>query len=166
MVTSKAQFLRSLSSLVAAATLVFAPCANAKSSDDVRLEAVRVQFLYQTTGTLSEDLVQKSEFASWNTIIGGGDAKEPAEDVLVSAVLESDSNESKTGKLVLTVIADRQGSGAKVLGRHTFNGALMLKGQLVQSILLHNATCAGTITVEATYGKQHKVAKIDMACGE
>lgn len=152
--------LKRLAGLAAVAALALAPGAQAKPSDAVRLDGLRAQFLYQTTGALSEDLLQTPSFAIWNTVIGEGGAKEPAQDILVSAVLKSGNAEDLTGKLTLAVI-----SGRKLLSRHTFHGGLMKHGQLVQSILLHDATC-GTIRIEARYGTQRKAATLDMPCGE
>jgi hypothetical protein len=153
-----------LAALIAASLLMVSAGADARAPAQVKLADIRIQFLYGTSGSLSEDLTKTPDFAIWNTIIGEGGAKEPADDLLVSAVLTSPETEVNTGPLTLTVYTAE--GKPKVLGRHVFTGALMQHGQVVQSMLLHDATCAGLITVEATYGRQRRTAKIDMACGE
>jgi hypothetical protein len=139
--------------------------AHAEPTDAVRLDSVRVQLLYQSSGTLSEDLTRAPGFALWNTVIGGGDANEPADDILVGAVLKSATQENNTGKLVLTVFKG-EGRARKLLASHTFNGGLMEHGRLVQSMLLHDVTCDGPITVAATYGRQHTSSNVNFRCGE
>ena len=59
----------------------------------VKIEAIRMQLFYETTGTLSADITPTPD--SWaNTVIGEGAAKEPANDIMVSVVLSSKTDEA------------------------------------------------------------------------
>jgi hypothetical protein len=129
----------------------------------VTLDSIRVQFLYDLTGGLSEDVAPPSKFAIWNTVIGEGSAKEPADDVLVGVLMRSDAPDAITTQTLSVTVRK---AGGKVLATHAFPGLILSHGRVVKSILLHDAACAGPVTIEAVYGAQRKVTKLDLACGE
>jgi hypothetical protein len=53
-------------------------------SEKEGLDDIRAQFFYQTTGTLSQNVAPPAKFTIHNAVIGEGDLKEPADDLLVS----------------------------------------------------------------------------------
>lgn len=128
----------------------------------VKIEAVRLQLFYATTGTLSDDM-SKTPDGWWNTTIGEGAAKEPADDMLVSVVLSS-VNDEEVVTAPITLIA--RGDKNKVLGKRVFRGAFLKHHRVVLPLLLTGIPCAGAMTVEASYAGQKKSAKVNMACGE
>ncbi len=131
--------------------------------DPAKLEKIRVQLLYERTGTLSEDIAPPSKFAIWNAVIGEGSAKEPATDVLVSAVVGGVKDEENSTRPLTITVKDKKG---KVLGQRTFSNMLIGEPGLVKSLLLRDAACAGPITIEVSFNGVHKKTSIDMACGE
>jgi hypothetical protein len=155
--------------LLAALALLTAPALAAPAEPRVVLESVRAQLLYERSGTLSDDLVTATDFAAWNVMSGGGDAKEPANDVLVGAVLTAPGADevNVASPLTLTVRAkSRRGEPSRILARRVFSGVFLTHGKAVSSVLLRDATCDGAITIEAVFGRQRKVATIHLECGE
>src|SRR5262245_25645280 len=57
------------------------------SAQAVHVEDIRVQLFYERSGKLSEDFTKVKDVSFWNTTIGEGTAKEPANSFLVSIVL-------------------------------------------------------------------------------
>lgn len=139
------------------------PAAAAEPVPVITLASIRAQLLYETTGTLSENIANNPNFATWNTTIGEGSAKEPANDMLVSVVLKSSTNEANVDKPVTLIVKDDKG---KVLGKRVFEMAFIKNRQVVQSLFLTNISCAGNMKIEATYLKQKKTATVAMNCGE
>ena len=54
----------------------------------------------------------------------------------------------------------------KVLGTRTWKYMLLGSPGVVKSLLLRDASCAGPITIDATFNGQHKKTTVQMACGE
>lgn len=150
-----------LATLAIASTAALA--ATHTPADPAKLESIRVQFLYERTGTLSEDVAPPSKFAIWNTVIGEGDAKEPATDALISAVIGGVKDEENSTRPLVLTVKDRKG---KVLASRTFGFMLIGSPGLVQSVMLRDASCLGPITIEASFNGQKKKTTVDMACGE
>lgn len=128
---------------------------------DFRVTDIKAQLLYERTGKLSVDLTGKPDFAIWNTVIGEGSADEPADDVLVSAVIAGPEEASLAVPLTITAF-DAKG---KVLSTRTMTHILAGK-TYVRSILLRDVGCAGLIRLEARLGASVRREKIEMDCGE
>ena len=141
----------------------FASAAAPAKPANVQIDRIRVHFLYETTGALSEDVMPPSQFSIWNTIIGEGSAREPASDVMVAVVLKSAQDEVNLDKPLLVTV---RGDKGKVLAKRSFEGLFLKHGKVVRFVMVPEAACAGGITIDATLGTQKKTAKIDMACGE
>jgi len=80
----------------AALFLAFAPvpAALADTDDGIRLGALRAHLYYERSGFLSDDLIARDPpFVGWNTVIGAGDALEPADNILVVVVLDNPGGE-------------------------------------------------------------------------
>jgi hypothetical protein len=152
---------RTLGLLAAAALLGAGPTMAAEPA--IHLDHIEARLLYETSGQLSENVAPPSEFALWNSVIGEGSAREPASDVLVSVVLVSDA-EQATGEGVLTILV-RDAKG-KVLATRRFDGLFINAHRAVRSVLVPDASCAGPVTIEATWAGRTKKTDIDFACGE
>lgn len=154
--------------LVRAAVLAGAlGVASAASAADpapvLKLETIRVQLLYTTTGTLSEDIAPPADFSLFNTVIGEGSAAEPANDFLVSVVVSSpEAQANATLPVVITV----RGENGKVLGKRTFDSVFVDNHRVVASLLVTDATCAGPVYIEAVMGAQKLRAHLEFSCGE
>ncbi len=68
----------------------------------LKVEDILVQLFYENSGTLSEDVTKMKTVRLWNTIIGEGHAREPANSFLVSVVLSGKAGSfDHTEKLVV-----------------------------------------------------------------
>lgn len=129
----------------------------------VAIEHIGAQLLYSGSGTLSRDIAPPATFSGWNTVIGEGDAKGSATDVLVSVTLTTPSDEQALDT-PLTVSA-RTAAG-KVLAERKFSNILIDRGKVFEFLLLPNVTCAGKVTITATLGRQTRSATLALDCGE
>ncbi len=128
-----------------------------------KIDRITAQLYYEYSGTLSENIAAPAEFALWNTIIGEGDAKEPADDVLVTVFLRGKAE--LVGFAPLKIVAkDAKG---KVLGQRNAEPTLADKdGKAAAALMLYDVGCAGKVTITAMMGKSWKTSIIDFACGE
>jgi hypothetical protein len=127
------------------------------------VDHIEMRLFYIYSGTLSENIAKPSEFFGWNTIIGEGDAKEPADDVLVIVHLQGTP---EAGEFVPVSIIAKDSRG-KIVGKRIAEPALADKdGKAVVSLLLHDVTCAGTLTVTAKMGRSTKTNTANLSCGE
>ena len=107
---------------LATALILVCSCAPAWSATPppVAIEHIGAQLLYSGSGTLSRDIAPPATFSGWNTVIGEGDAKGSAADVLVSVTLTTPSDElaldtpltvsarTAAGKVTITATLGRQ----------------------------------------------------------
>lgn len=155
--------LRGLLAGAASLAVLAASTATARAPAPIKLERIRVQLIYETTGTLSPDITPPADFSLWNTIIGEGSAAEPASDILVGVEL-STTDDQANATLPLTLVV--RGEGGKVLATRTFDGVFLDQHRAVRSLLVPNATCAGPVVIEASFGTQKLRTPMDFACGE
>jgi hypothetical protein len=129
----------------------------------VALGEIKVRLLYQYSATLSGNVASPAKPSLWNTVIGEGDAREPATDALVTVGLTGGEPDTVTDRpLIVTVRA-----GGKVLTRRRFDDIIVpMEGATWSALWLPDVTCKGHVTVEATYGTQRKTAAVDFDCGE
>jgi hypothetical protein len=152
----------SLLALFYAATLADTSQAKGQATA-AKIEELRVQLLYERSGTLSLSIAPPATFNAWNTMIGEGDAKEPANDLIVSAVLSVKTDQANVSTpLKITV----KGKGGKVLAERTFRGLFFSGGKVVRAVLVPDAACAGPLNVEANLGAETKRTSVTLACGE
>lgn len=130
------------------------------------IESVRAQLFYELSGTLSGNIASPpSRFSGWNTVIGEGDAKEAAQDLLVTVRLKSNGADGFLTEAPLVITA-RNGAG-KLLGSRSITGILVpYEGSVATALWINNATCAGKLTIEAKLGKEVKRATVALDCGE
>lgn len=139
------------------------PAAIAETQAPIKLERIRVQLIYETSGTLSPDIAPPAEFVLWNTVIAEGSAVEPASDVLVSVELSTTDEQANVTTPLKVVV---RGEGGGILATRTFNGVFMTQGRVVRSLLVPEVTCDGPVVIEATLGAQKLRTSINFACGE
>ena len=156
-------------SLVFAGLTALAP-ARAAPQPTGTIDKITIQLLYKTTGTFSPDIADPAGFAGWNTIIAGGDAKEPADDLLVQVHLKMKPEEGNlAGTVTIEVTGERSGNANKPgsLAKHSCTGIYYRDGRSVCTLLVRNATCAGRVTVRAALGRtERKSTGVTLGCGE
>ena len=160
---SKHSVLRGLFAAAAALAGLAGTAATAQAPAPIKLERIRVQLVYETTGSLSQDITPPADFSLWNTVIGEGSALEPASDILVGVEL-STTDEQANATTPLKVVV--RGEGGKVLATRTFDAVFLDNQRAVRSLLVPDATCAGPVVIEASFGSQKLRTPIDFACGE
>ena len=153
--------MRKIFPAMLAAMLLASPLA-AQADDGNRLDRLSAHFYYKDTGQLSDNLLEREQFAAWNTIIGDGE-KGPADDVLVVATITGPKEDYIYDTLELWV-ADEKG---KIIRSRRFDGILLTDAGSVSSPLwLPDATCAGELTIHARFRGTEQSAKLALYCGE
>lgn len=128
-----------------------------------RLTDIRMHLFYEETGRLSPDISPPRQFSAWNTVIGGGEAEEPANDLLVVVELEADGERFESSPLRITARNER----GRVLGDRRFDSLYTSPaGRAYRPLWLRDATCAGIVTVTATLGDQAQSETLTLHCGE
>ena len=135
----------------------------------VVLQDLKMQLFLERTGRLSDNIVG-SKKTFHNTILGEGDAGEPADAVLVTLVFQGGKNSMGSDKLARDMaqvkVTQMAKTGNKILLNRVYGGFIFGENGLAhKAFLIDNATCA-PLEVDAKIGKTRKVAKIDFKCGE
>lgn len=146
-----------------------APAEPAASTVPVVLQDLKVQMFLERSGTFSENIVG-SKKTFHNTILGEGDAGEPADALLVTLVFQGQKNSKGSDKLARDMaqvkVTQTTKAGNKILLNRVYGGFVFGDtGMAHKAFLVDNATCA-PIEIEAKIGKSRKVAKIEFRCGE
>ena len=143
------------------ATLVLLAAATQPAAN---LTNIRMHLFYEGTGRLSSDLTEAAGgFAGWNVIIGGGDAEEPADDLLV--VAEVQSPDEKFVKTPLRIIVTN--AKGKHLASREFRTFLIPKGGRVYlPVWVPDVGCVGGVKVSVRFGNQRKSETVGLRCGE
>ena len=150
---------------LAALVLGLAGPALAAPDDGVRIGAVRAHLFYERSGQLSDDLLAREKpFIGWNTVIGEGDAAEPAQNLLLVATLVNPGAEAYLAeKLTIRVTDEMDGE----VQERVFDGLLLSEnGSLHVPMWLNDAGCLGPIKITATFRKQAVSAPLQLMCGE
>ena len=128
-----------------------------------QIRDIRAQLMLERTGTLSRDITAPPRFTLFNTVIGEGDAGEPANDMLVTVTMTSSRDEENANRpLVVTV----RGRGGRVLAQRSYGGMLFTGGRSVHFLQVRDISCAGDVTIEAVYGGQRRSERLSFSCGE
>lgn len=136
-------------------------------SGPVALTDLKVQMVLERTGTLSENLVGTKKKLH-NTVLGEGDAGEPADAVMVTLVFQGTKNTRGSDKLARDLaqvkVTQATKAGNKILLNRVYGGFVFGENGLShKAFIVDNATCA-PLEVEAKVGKTRKVAKIEFSC--
>ena len=130
------------------------------------LGPIRLQLYYKTTGTLSADLAGRDP-SLWNTGAGEGDAREPAEDLLVSVPIRMPPGRymGDNSEVPLTIsVRDRRG---RVLATRTISFiSIPYRDPVWSPLWVPDVQCAGPIVATARWGKQVRTARLSFDCGE
>lgn len=122
-----------------------------------------VRLWYEGTGRLSDNIVTPRGFALWNVIIGGGDAKEHANDALFTVELRSPGEQSVRLPVLLTATTAK----GKLLARRMVSHVLTSEdGKVVLPLWVPDVGCAGRVLFVARSGSEMKKVALDFACGE
>ncbi len=155
--------------MVAAAALAAACAMSSGAWAQVAVTDIRAQLFLERSGKLSDNLVGANK-ALHNTVIGEGDAGEPADAVLVTLVFSGARNSKSSDKiardLASITVKQQAKTGEKILLRRVYGGFLFGEsGRIHKAFLLDNATCA-PLEIEVKVGKSARTAKLDFSCGE
>ncbi|MCR2833634.1 hypothetical protein [Parerythrobacter lacustris] len=154
---------RVLGGLVLSLALVGTPAGACE--EDIGLEAIHAYLVYAYSGTLSDDLLARADrFDGWNTPIGGGDAAEAADDVLVIVSVASTGQVFVDDRLEIWAVEDE---GGEELARRSFSSLLTSEdGQGAAALYLPDSTCEGSVTIHASFRGEEKTANLQLHCGE
>lgn len=149
--------------------LILLPLLAGPASAQVSIVDIRAQLFLERSGRLSRNLVG-TDAVFFNTIIGGGDAGEPAEALLVTVVFagppDSRSSDTDAREFAAVTVRDARENSGKVLASRSFRGLLFGEsGRVHKPILLENVTCT-RLEIEARSGASVKTAQLDFRCGE
>lgn len=137
----------------------------AKDGAPVKAEitTIEARFVYEKTGGLSENIAPPSTFHAWNTMIGEGDAKEPANDLVVMVGLKSEPAEANLSTpLTITMINDK----GRVLARRKIGSMFIKDGKAMRALFVPDAACLGKVAIKATIGASERIANLRLDCGE
>lgn len=134
-------------------------------SDGVELGGITAHLFYKNSGRLSDDLLARDPpFIGWNTVIGEGDAEEPAEDLLVTVALAGRGQETFLDDTLEVWVEDEAGAE---IARRDFHGTLVpYRGAVRNPLWLSDAGCAGDVTIHARFRGKEKTASLSLQCGE
>ena len=135
----------------------------------VAVAEIRAQLFLERSGRLSDNLVGAGK-ALRNTVIGEGEAGEPADAVLVTLVFTGARNTKSSDKiardLASVTVKQKTKTGEKIALSRVYGGFLFGEsGRIHKAFLLDNATCA-PLDIEVKVGRSSKTARIDFTCGE
>jgi hypothetical protein len=135
----------------------------------VAVQDIRMQLFMERSGKLSDNIVRSGK-AFHNTVIGEGDAGEPAESVLVTLIVSGPKNAAASDKIARDMasvtVTQTTKQGPKILLKRAYGGFRFgPDGRVHKAFWLDNATC-GALEVDVKLGRSRKTEKIDFTCGE
>jgi hypothetical protein len=129
----------------------------------IRLGEIRMHLFYEPTGRLSPDISPPRQFSAWNTVSGGGEAGQPARDLLIVVELRAEGEDFAHRPLRI-VARDARG---RLLGERRFTEVYTTEtGRTSMPLWLRDVTCAGEIRVRATLGDRSLSESLTLNCGE
>ena len=143
--------------------------ASIPTSGPISVKDIRMQLFLEKSGKFSDNIVNSKKIFR-NTVIGEGDAGEPADSVLVTVTFEGTKN-TRASDRVASALAQVKATqttkqGKKILLNRAIGGMLFGdNGQSHKAFILDAATCA-PLEIEAKIGRSTKTVTIDFSCGE
>jgi len=135
----------------------------ARAAPAATLENPSVRLWYEGTGHLSDSIATPRGFALWNIIIGGGDAKEHANDALFTVELRSHGEQNIAQPVLMTATT----ANGKLLAWRTVRHVLTSEaGRVVLPLWVSEVACAGRVLFVARYGAMTRSVTLNFACGE
>ncbi len=155
--------LTSLATLALATGL--SASALAAPQNGVTIGGLRAHLFYERSGVLSDDVLARDPpFSGWNTVIGEGDAGEPAENLLVIARLDNPGAEAFLDEKVTIRVSGEKG---KKLKERVFSGVLLAeRGTVHLPMWIDDAGCLGAVTITVTFRRQSASKPLQLMCGE
>lgn len=127
-----------------------------------RIDKIEAKLFYQNSATLSDNVAMGSGVNLWNTVIGEGDAQEPANDVLIIVTIAADPSSYDDTPLSIEV----KGDDGKVVATRRLKGLLVGDtGKVSRAVYLEDSTC-NALSVKASIGKSTMTLEVPFACGE
>lgn len=146
--------------LAGIAAMLMAASAQAPAAE---IADIRMHLFYRASGRLSDDISPPRAFVGWNTLIGEGDAEEPADDLLVVVQVRSEGEQYI--ETPLHILA--RGRAGRVIAERRFDALLTSPdGAAFSPLWLADVPCEGEISVVATFGSQRVSEALTLECGE
>lgn len=128
----------------------------------VEIDAIEAKVFLTESGTFSENVAEGTGVNLWNTVIGEGDIREPANDTLVIVTLAGAPGTYDEGTLAIEIT----GHDGKPVASRKIEGVLFGEsGKVSHAVYLLHSTC-NQLTVKASFGKSSKTGGVPFACGE
>ncbi|MEZ4400820.1 MAG: hypothetical protein R3B06_12420 [Kofleriaceae bacterium] len=143
------------------------PPAPAPAPATYQVAGIHAFLYFHGTGTFGSKDITDGTVALWNTIIGEGDAGEPASAVLVKVDLTGPSFANATGKLVVEAKVGRMR-----LARQTFAVSDFFdeaRPQITVPLILTGVGCTDVVVTATLSGKgikSKRQATLPFSCGE
>lgn len=133
------------------------------------IKDIKAQLFLERSGKFSDNIVGSNK-TFHNTVIGEGDAGEPADAVLVTITFEGTKNSRASDKVASALgqvkVTQTSKQGKKILLNRVYGGMLFGDSGLThKAFIVDGATCA-PLEIEAKIGKSSKTAKLEFNCGE
>ena len=142
---------------------LLAAAAAAQPARNVEIAEIRMHLFYRQSGRLSDDISPPRQFTGWNTVIGEGDAEEPAEDLLVVVEMRGGAGEEYIETPLRIVVRGREN---RVIAERNFDTLLSSQRGVSHSpVWLQDVPCEGEIRVTASFGDQTSSESVSLDCG-
>jgi hypothetical protein len=152
-----------LSALSLCASLALAP-AEAQNAQNARLDTLQARLFYERTGEFSANIAPPAKFTAFNANIGAGDARQPANDLLVAVTLKSDKADVVVKSPVFLMIRDKKKD--KVLVSRKFDMLFFKDVTLAKSLYVPDASCLGSVEIIAVFEGKKITHPLELNCGE
>lgn len=153
--------------ILAATALSFLVISTALQAQDnvapLVIDHISVQLFYEHSGALSADISPPNDFVGWNTIIGEGSAREPANDMLVTVRLKTDGHQFIDERPLLV---EARAQNQHIAYTHATAFLTSDDGFVHVPLWLHDIGCVGELTILARLGDQQRSATVNLGCGE
>jgi len=148
---------------VALATAFIALAQLVQPASAAAIEAIEVRLFLGHSGELSEPVAEGALL--WNTIIGGGDAREPSTSTLVKISVTGAPKSYDARAKVLLTVENRRTKTRRVLSKSL--GTFNLEGRQFVAFWLAETGCEELQLEAAATGSNAKVKRsIPFRCGE
>lgn len=135
----------------------------------INIKDLRAQLFLEKSGKLSDNIVGTKKIFR-NTVIGEGDAGEPADSVMVTITFEGSKNSRASDKVASALgqvkVTQSTKQGKKILMNRVFGGMLFGDNGLSHKAFIVDAATCAPLEIEAKIGRSTKTANIDFSCGE
>ena len=139
------------------------------TSGPIAVKDIAIQLFLERSGKLSGNIAG-SKKTFHNTVIGEGDAGEPADSLLVTITFEGTRNSRGSDKVAsaLAQVKATQSArqGKKILLNKAYGGMLFGEDGLSHKAFMVDAATCAPIEIEAKIGRSIRTASVEFSCGE